>query len=62
MDGRVLEEALGNGPDPREVDRSTEVHRSERQVNGGTYRQEITLSHVGTTTYLDEGRGSFEAG
>ena len=62
MDGRVLREALVNGPDLREVDWSTEIHRSEHRVNGGTYRQEITLSRVGTTVYLEEGSGSFEAG
>ena len=62
MDGRVLEEALRDGPDPHTVRWSTEVHRAEHKVKGGIYHQQITISRVGTTTYLDEGRASLDAG
>ena len=55
MDGRVLSEALAGGPDATEVDWSTETHRAEHELGGDTYRQQITISTVGTTSYVDEG-------
>ncbi|MEC9290094.1 MAG: alkaline phosphatase family protein [Chloroflexota bacterium] len=55
MDGRVLSEALADGPDATEVDWSTETHRAEHELGGDTYRQQITISTVGTTSYVDEG-------
>jgi len=55
MDGRVLSEALADGPDATEVDWSTETHRAEYELGGDTYRQQITISTVGTTSYVDEG-------
>lgn len=54
MDGRVLEEALNDGPEAG-VDWSTEVHDSEFNPDGVAYRQEIIISTVGTTSYVDEG-------
>ena len=58
MDGRPLEEALNVGPSIHSVDWSTDVHTAERVVKGGVYRQQITVSHVGTTTYVDSGQAS----
>ena len=55
MDGRVLSEALADGPDATEVDWSTETHRAEHELGGATYRQQITISTVGKTSYVDEG-------
>ena len=55
MDGRVLSEALADGPDATEVDWSTETHRAEHELGGDAYRQQITISTVGTTSYVDEG-------
>jgi arylsulfatase A-like enzyme len=51
-DGRVLAEALVNGPDPREV----AVHRKTISADLGQKHQSIRLSTVGTTRYLDLGR------
>ena len=55
MDGRPLLEALEGGPDPASVQWATEVHRAERPVGGGVYRQEVTVSQVDATTYIDQG-------
>ena len=56
MDGRVLEEALADGPE--RVDWTTETHRADRRIESGVYRQEIEVSRVGGTTYLDEGNAT----
>lgn len=56
MDGRVLEEALADGPDG--VDWTTESHSAERGLESGVYRQRIELSRVGETTYVDEGNAT----
>jgi arylsulfatase A-like enzyme len=58
MDGRVLHEALRGAPES--VDWHTAVHYAERRVEGGFYRQSITVSQVGSTTYVDEGQGGVE--
>jgi predicted AlkP superfamily pyrophosphatase or phosphodiesterase len=58
MDGRVLEEALSGGPDAGEVDWFTELHNAECKVGGKVYRQQIKLSCVGNTTYVDEGNST----
>ena len=55
MDGRVLEEALVDGPDPDSVELNTETFRAERELGHAKYRQEITISSVGRTTYVDQG-------
>ena len=59
MYGRVLREALADGDS---VSWQTDTHRAGRHVNGGTYRQYITVSRVGSTTYVDEGNGGYEVG
>ena len=55
MDGRVLEEALAGGPEADDVGWSTELHNTERELADNVYRQQIKLSQVGNTTYVDEG-------
>ena len=55
MHGRVLEEALAGGCSPSEVAWSTQVHQAEHNLGGQVYRQQIKLSRVGLTTYVDEG-------
>ena len=60
IDGRVLREALAGGPEPGSVVWSTEVSAAERLVEGGVYRQRITVSRPGKTTYVDEGRASLD--
>ena len=60
MDGRPILEATKQGPDPNDVNWETEIHSAERPVNGGVFRQEITLSRVGTTVYVDEGQGRLD--
>lgn len=56
MHGRVLREALTDG---NPVEWQTETHRAERKVKSGTYRQQITVSRVSGTTYVDEGNGAY---
>ena len=55
MHGRVLAEALTNGPNPQDVDWSTEVHDAEHDLGGKVYRQQIKISLVGAASYVDEG-------
>lgn len=55
MDGRALEEALIDGPALDEVEWSSETHVAERDLANGKYRQQIMVSKVGDTTYIDEG-------
>ncbi len=61
LDGRPMLEALRDGPAPEDVQWDTELHNAERPVNGGTYRQEVSLSHVGSTMYVDYGQGWLES-
>ena len=58
MDGRVLAEALVGGPDPDSVEWSSELHSTERRLKEKVYRQQIKLSVVGETTYVDEGNST----
>ena len=59
MHGRALQEALADG---EPVEWKTETHRAERRIDGGVYRQRITVSRVGGATYVDEGNGAYESG
>lgn len=61
MDGRPLEEALKNGPAIGSVDWSSHVHTAERCLENGSYRQEITISSVGSTKYVDSGQAWFDS-
>ena len=56
-DGRVLQEALVDGPEPGEVAVETQVYRASTKVGKTTYQQEIHVSKVGETMYLDKGTG-----
>ena len=58
VDGRVIEEALVGGPEPDEVFVSTSVLEGTAMLGDLTYRQEIQVSRVGNTTYMDKGRAS----
>ena len=55
MHGRVLEEALSDGPGAVGSDWRTESHQSEADLGGEVYRQQIKISSVGATSYVDEG-------
>ena len=55
MHGRVLEEALAGGPRTNDIDWSKELHSTERELADKVYRQQIQLSRVGSTTYVDGG-------
>jgi hypothetical protein len=61
MDGRPLQEAIEGGPEPDPQDWSTEVFDAERRVEGGVYRQQITVSRVGDTVYADEGNARLDS-
>ena len=53
MYGRVLEEALEGAPS--EVAWTVEIHEAEYDMGVKTYKQQIKISTVGTTSYVDEG-------
>ena len=55
MDGRALTEALATGPGS--VDWTSTTHSAHRQLDDGMYCQQVRVSTVGQTTYLDEGNG-----
>ena len=59
MDGRIIYESLSTGCDPADVSWSQETHASSRRLGTGTYNQEIEISHVGKTLYVDQGSGRF---
>ena len=51
MDGRVLHEALATGDAPADIEQRTITHTAEL----GDYRQQVTVTTVGDSVYLDEG-------
>ena len=55
FDGRVLSEALAGGPSPDHVDWGREIYNAERELRGQVYRQQVHVSMVGETVYVDEG-------
>jgi arylsulfatase A-like enzyme len=55
MDGRIL---LGPINDKRSPE--TRTIEANKKFSGGTWRQHLTISTVGSTHYLDEGNGTFE--
>jgi arylsulfatase A-like enzyme len=57
VDGRVLAEAMKK---PRKPKSETETIEATRKFPGGTWRQSLTTSRVGSTIYFEEGNGSFE--
>ena len=60
LDGRPLLEAFDGGPDPKAVEWGSEIYDAERELGGGTYRQQIRVSRVGHTRYVDDGNASWE--
>ena len=58
MEGRVLAEAMVGGPDPKHVDWSSDFYSTQALAEGRVYRQQIKLSRVGDTVYVDEGTSS----
>jgi len=57
LDGRVLVEAMKK---PEQPESETQTIEANKKFSGGTWRQHLTTSRVGSTVYLDEGNGSFE--
>ena len=55
-DGRVLEEALEGGPEPEEVFVSTSILEESADLGGVTYSQQVQVSRVAGTPYLDKAR------
>ena len=55
VDGRVLMEALVGGPDS--VEWTSTTRSAERTLEGRMYCQQVRVSTVGATAYLDEGNG-----
>ena len=51
MDGRVLHEALANGDAPPDIEPRTVTHTAEL----GDYRQQVTVTTVGKSAYLEHG-------
>jgi predicted AlkP superfamily pyrophosphatase or phosphodiesterase len=58
MDGRVLSEAMTR-VDKQELKPETETKESVKKFSSGTWRQNLKMSRVGSTIYLDEGNGAF---
>ena len=58
MEGRALAEAMVGGPNPANVDWSSDFHSTDCPVGDSVYRQQIKLSRVGKTVYVDEGTSS----
>jgi arylsulfatase A-like enzyme len=57
MDGRVLSEAMMNGQSLKSENQTIEA---TKKFSGGVWRQELKISRVGSSMYLDEGNGSFK--
>ena len=55
-DGRVLEEALEGGPEPEEVFSSTSILEESVDLGPAVYSQQVQVSRVAGTTYLDKAR------
>ena len=56
MDGRVLSEMMNAPP----LKSETQTIEATRKFSGGTWRQHLTISRVGTTEYFDEGNGTLQ--
>jgi hypothetical protein len=57
MDGRVLSEAMPGSTASQKPE--TKTIEATKRFETGTWRQSLQTSHVGSTTYLDEGNGTF---
>ena len=56
MDGRLLAEAMASA---EPLKSKTETLEAKRKFPGGTWQQNLTISHVGSTVYFDGGNGGF---
>ena len=59
LDGRVVFEAMADR-DAEQPEVTRETFPTVREFESGTWRQELVTSRVGSTIYIDEGRGRFE--
>lgn len=60
FDGRILSDAMpGESTRLRPV---SETLEATRKVDSGMWRQHLRITHLGETTYFDEGNGAFESG
>ena len=60
MDGRVLSEAMVNvNQVPAGGKTETKMIEAKKDFAGGTWRQSLRISRVGSTIYFDEGNGAF---
>jgi len=57
IDGRVLSEATANG---QAVKSEKETVEARKQFPSGNWRQQLKISRIGSTIYLDEGNGGFK--
>ena len=53
-DGRVLREAMVDGPEPEDVTVERQAHRASAKAGGGSFEQEAQVSKVDGTAYLDQ--------
>jgi hypothetical protein len=60
MDGRVLSEAM-TGENTKSAKPQTETIEATKNFPSGRWRQTLHISRVGSTIYLDDGNGEFEA-
>jgi hypothetical protein len=59
-DGRILSEAMiKTDPATAELKPETKTIEATKDFPGGTWRQSLQISRVGSTEYLDEGNGAF---
>ncbi len=58
LDGRILSEAM-SGSSLGQLKAETTTIDAGREFPSGKWRQTLKISRVGSTTYLDEGSGSF---
>jgi hypothetical protein len=56
VDGRVLTEALASGAGPGHLAVSTLLHQASARIGGSEYRQEVQVTQVEGTMYVDHGR------
>jgi hypothetical protein len=56
VDGRVLTEALAGGGGPGRLAVSIRLHQASTRIAGGEYRQEVQVTQVDGTMYVDHGR------
>jgi hypothetical protein len=58
MDGRVLSEAMIK-VDKETLKPETQTIEAMKSFSSGTWRQNLKISRIGSTIYLDEGNGKF---